>query len=466
MTQEKFSILILGAGRATRFKSAYPKLLHPLAGRLMGEYILRAAAAAGAERLYMVIGHQAEAMRKAFARDGLEFIEQKEQLGTGHALIMARSKLEACPSDAVIALVGDVPKLQPETLRALAMAHFKKRAACTILTMHVIDPKGYGRIIRAAGQRVRAIVEEKVATAAQKKVSEVSTGILCFSRRHLLEHLGKLSRDNAQGEYLLTDLVEIFNRKGLTVAAFKAPDGEAEGINDRQQLAEVGNGVFRCRTVHWMKEGVTITDPAATYIDADVVIGPDTVIEPGVCLRGSTRIGSGCKIEAHSTITDSVLEDGVTVRHSCVISGSRVASGAALGPFAHLRPNSVIEAEVRIGNFVEVKNSTIGKGSKAQHLTYLGDATVGEHANIGAGTITCNYDGEKKNRTEIGDEVFIGSGNMLVAPVRIGKGSYTAAGSTITEDVPPDSLAIERTAQVNKEGWVRERKKLKKQASE
>jgi bifunctional UDP-N-acetylglucosamine pyrophosphorylase/glucosamine-1-phosphate N-acetyltransferase len=349
-------------------------------------------------------------------------------------------------------------------LRDLVAAHFQERSACTILTMNVENPKGYGRIIRAAGHRVRAIVEEKLATAAQKKVREVSSGILCFSRKPLLEHLGKLSRDNAQGEYLLTDLIEILNKLRMKVGAFKAPAGEAEGINDRAQLAEVGKEIFLRRAVRWMREGVTLTDPAATYIDEDVVIGADTVIEPGVCLRGNTRIGSGCKIEAYSTITDSAIEDGVTVRHSCVITSSRVAMGAALGPFSHLRPNSVIEADARIGNFVEVKNSTIGKGSKAQHLTYLGDATVGENSNIGAGTITCNYDGEKKSRTTIGDGVFIGSGNMLVAPVEIGSGSYTAAGSTITENVPPESLAIERSPQVNKEGWVRERKKLKKRA--
>jgi bifunctional UDP-N-acetylglucosamine pyrophosphorylase/glucosamine-1-phosphate N-acetyltransferase len=464
MGQGRFSILILGAGKATRFKSALPKLLHPLAGRRMGEYVLRAAAAAGAERLYMVIGHQAAAMRKAFAREGLTFIEQKEQLGTGHALIVARRELESCPSEAIVALVGDVPRLQSETLRELVATHLKQRSACTVLTMNVEDPNGYGRIIRSSGDRVKAIVEEKLATAAQKRVREVSTGILCFSRRALLQHLGSLSRDNAQGEYLLTDLVEIFNRHRLKVGAFKVAGDEAVGINDRAQLAEVGKEIFLRRATQWMREGVTLTDPAATYIDEDVVMGADTVIEPGVCLRGNTRIGSGCRIDAHSTITDSVIENGVTVRHSCVITGSRVASGAQLGPFAHLRPNSVIESDARIGNFVEVKNSTIGKGTKAQHLTYLGDATVGENSNIGAGTITCNYDGEKKSRTTIGDEVFIGSGNMLVAPVEIGNGSYTAAGSTITENVPPESLAIERSTQVNKGGWVRERKKLKKHA--
>ena len=456
---DEFSILVLGAGKATRFKSAYPKLMHPLAGRLLGEYVLRAAAAAGAERVYMIIGHQADAMRKAFARDGLEFIEQKEQLGTGHALMVARPEIEACPSGLVVALVGDVPNLRPETLSALVATHRSERAACTILSMSVENPTGYGRIIRVGGNDVHAIAEEKLATAAQKNIREVNTGILCFSREPLLEHLDELSRDNVQGEYLLTDLVEIFHRRGLKVAAFEAPAEEVLGINDRAQLAEVGKTLFLRRAAKWMKEGVTLTDPTTTYIDEDVVIGPDTIIEHGVTLRGRTRLGVSCRLEPFSTITDSLLSDGVTVRQSCVITNSEVGAGVTLGPFAHLREGAVIEPAARIGNFVEVKKSTIGTGAKALHLTYLGDATVGARANIGAGTITCNYDGEKKNPTTIEDEVFIGSGNMLVAPVRIGKGSYTAAGSTITHDVPPESLAIERGSQVNKEGWVRERKK-------
>ena len=463
MGQEGFSILILGAGKATRFKSEYPKLLHALAGRLMGEYVLRAATTAGAERVYLIIGHKAEEMRKAFARPGLEFIEQKEQLGTGHALMVARPELEQCPSGVVVALVGDVPLLRPETLSALVAAHRKERAACTILSMRVHNPTGYGRIVRAAGKRVRAIVEEKDATAAQKKIREVSTGILCFSRLPLLAHLGELTPANAQKEYLLTDLIEIFNRHRLKVGAFEAPAEEAVGINDRAQLAEVGKTLRLRKAIAAMKEGVTLTDPEATYIDEDVVIGPDTVIDQGVSLRGRTRLGSGCRLEPYSTITDSILADGVTVRQSCVITDSEVGAGVAIGPFAHLRMGAVIEADARVGNFVEIKKSTIGPGAKAQHLTYLGDATVGARANIGAGTITCNYDGENKHPTTIEDEVFIGSGNMLVAPVRIGKGSYTAAGSTITEDVPPDSLAIGRGRQVNKQGWARELKKRRGQ---
>jgi bifunctional UDP-N-acetylglucosamine pyrophosphorylase / glucosamine-1-phosphate N-acetyltransferase len=461
MAQGGFSILILGAGKATRFKSAYPKLLHPLAGRLMGERVLRTAAAAGAERVYMIIGHQAEQMRKAFTRPEVEFIEQKEQLGTGHAVIIARPELETCLSDVVIALVGDVPLLRPETLTALVAAHRQEGAACTILMMCLEDPTGYGRIVRETGNDVRAIVEQKVANDEQREIREVSTGILCFSRVTLLEYLSELTRNNAQNEYLLTDMIEIFLRHGLKVAAFEAPAAEGVGINDRAQLAEVGKMLRRRKAESLMKEGVTITDPDATYIDDDVVIGADSIIEQGVSLRGNTSLGTGCRLEPYSTITDSVIGDDVTVRQSCVISNCEIGSGATLGPFAHLREGAAVGPAARIGNFVELKNSKFGRGSKAQHLTYLGDASVGENANIGAGTITCNYDGEKKNPTTIGDGVFIGSGNMLVAPVRIADGSYTAAGSTITSDVPSGSLAIARSEQVNKRDWVRKRKKAK-----
>jgi len=458
MAEAGFSVLILAGGKATRFKSERPKLLHALAGRLLGEYVLRTAAAASPDRVYMIVGYQAAEMRKAFARPGLEFIEQAEQMGTGHALIVSRPELERCPSGVLVALVGDAPLLKPETLRELVSTHRKERAACTILTTRLDPPTGYGRIVRS-GKRVRAIVEEKVATPAQKKIREINTGILCFSRRPLLEHLGELSRQNAQNEYLLTDLVEIFNRHGLKVAAFEAPTGEAWGINDRKQLAEVEKTLRLRKAVTLMKAGVTITNPEATTIDADVEIGPDTIIEPGVSLRGRTRVGGGCRLEPYSTITDSLLAGGVTVRPCCVITNSEVGAGATVGPFAHLRDGAQIGPAARLGNFVEVKKSKIGKGAKALHLTYLGDATVGAHSNIGAGTVTCNYDGEKKHPTTIEEGVFIGSGNMLVAPVRIGKGSFTAAGSTITEDVPPESLAIGRARQVTKEGWARERKK-------
>jgi bifunctional UDP-N-acetylglucosamine pyrophosphorylase/glucosamine-1-phosphate N-acetyltransferase len=461
MSELDFSILILAAGKATRFKSEHPKMLHRLAGRLLGEYIVRAAQAAGPDSLYMIIGHEGEEVRKAFKRPGLVFVEQKEQLGTGHAVMMARPELEKCPSATVIVLVGDAPLLRPETLLRLVEAHHQARAAATILTTRLECPSGYGRIVRA-GSRVRAIVEEKVATPARRRIREINSGIICFSRTHLLAHLKELSAQNAQKEFLLTDLVQIFNRHRLKVAAYLVADSqEVLGVNDRLELAQIER-LLRLRKVEaLMREGVTVVNPEATYIDPDVEVGQDTVIEPGVCLLGRTRLGRDCHIQGYCTIIDSTLADRVTVRSCSVIADSKIASGASLGPFARLREGARIGENARIGNFVEVKKSRVGRGTKAQHLTYLGDATLGEKVNVGAGTITCNYDGVKKNPTVIEDGVFIGSGNMLVAPVRIGQGSYTAAGSTITEDVPPGSLAIARGRQATKEGWVKERRRGK-----
>jgi bifunctional UDP-N-acetylglucosamine pyrophosphorylase/glucosamine-1-phosphate N-acetyltransferase len=409
----------------------------------------------------MIIGHEGEAMRKAFARPGLVFIEQSKQLGTGHAVMMARAELEKCSSPTVLALVGDAPLLRPETLLELVETHCQARAAATILTTRLDNPTGYGRIVRAGG-RVRSIVEEKVATPAQKRIREINSGIICFSRTHLLKHLEELSAENAQKEFLLTDLVEIFNRHRLKVTAFPVADSrEVLGANDRIELAQIEKLLRLRKAVALMRQGVTVVDPQATYIDPDVEAGEDTVIEPGASLLGRTRLGSDCHIQSYCTITDSSLADRVTVRPCSVISSCEIASGVTLGPFAHLRDGAVIEENARIGNFVEVKKSRVGRGSKALHLTYLGDATLGENVNIGAGTVTCNYDGVNKNPTIIEDGVFVGSGNMLVAPVRIGKGAYTAAGSTISEDVPPRSLAIARSPQVTKQDWVKERRPAK-----
>jgi len=457
MAGQNFSILILAAGKATRFKSEHSKLLHRLAGRPLGEYILQAARAARPDCLYMMIGHEREEVRKVFERPGLVFLEQKEQLGTGHAVMTARPELEKCPSPTVVVLVGDAPLLRSETLCNLVEAHMQARAACTVLTARVKNPTGYGRIVRA-GSRVRGIVEEKDATPARKKIREISSGILCFSRAHLLEHLEELSAENAQKEYLLTDLIEIFNRHRLKVAAFPVADArEVLGVNDRVELAQIEKLLRLRKAEALMRDGVTVVNPEATYIDAEVEVGQDTVIEPGARLLGRTRLGRACHIQSYCTITDSWLADRVTVRPCSVIADSKIASGVTIGPFAHLRDGAVIEENARIGNYVEVKKSRVGRGTKALHLTYLGDATLGENVNIGAGTVTCNYDGVKKNPTIIEDGVFIGSGNMLVAPVRIGKGSYTAAGSAITEDVPPDSLAIARSRQVTRKGWAKDR---------
>jgi bifunctional UDP-N-acetylglucosamine pyrophosphorylase / glucosamine-1-phosphate N-acetyltransferase len=459
MANRDFSIVILAAGKSTRFKSERSKLIHTLAGRPLGDYVVSAALAAGPETVLMVVGHNAEAVRKTLARPGLKFVEQKEQRGTGHALMVARPQLEKCKGSAVVVIVGDAPLLRTETLRDLVAAHHKARAAASVLTMRPDSPRGYGRIVRATGSRVRAIVEEKLCTPAQRRIREVSSGILCFSRTELLKHLDKLSDKNAQKEYLLTDLVKIFNQQRKKVVAFPVEDArEILGVNDRVELARMERILRMQKAETLMRDGVTIVDPQATYIDAGVEVGADTVIEPGVSLLGNTRIGRGCTIRVHSTLADSVLGDRVLVRPNTVVTGCEIGSDVILGPFARLRDGAVIENEARIGNFVEVKNSRVGRGTRAWHLTYLGDATLGEQVNVGAGTVTCNYDGEKKNPTEIEDGVFIGSGSMLVAPIKIGKGSYVAAGSAITESVPPESLAVGRARQVNKEGWVRKHK--------
>jgi bifunctional UDP-N-acetylglucosamine pyrophosphorylase/glucosamine-1-phosphate N-acetyltransferase len=461
MSGPNFSVLILAAGKATRFKSEHSKMLHRLAGRPLGEYILQTARAAGPDNLYMMIGDKGEEVRQAFARPGLVFIEQREQLGTGHAVMMARPELEKCASAALVVLVGDAPLLRPETLRHLVEAHAKARAAATILTARLENPSGYGRIVRS-GSRVRAIVEEKVATPAQKRIREINSGIICFSSTLLLRHLAELSAENAQKEYLLTDLVKIFHRRRLKVAAYSVTDSQQVlGVNDRIELAQMEKLLRLRKAEALMREGVTVVNPEATYIDQEVEVGRDTTIEPGASLLGRTRLGSACHIQSYCTIADSRLADRVTVRPCSAIFNSEIASGVTIGPFAHLRDGAVIEENARIGNYVEVKKSRLGRGVRALHLTYLGDATLGENANIGAGTVTCNYDGVKKNPTVIEDAVFIGSGSMLVAPVRVGKGSYTAAGSTITEDVPPHSLAIARSPQVTKEGWMKEHGQVK-----
>src|SRR5579863_6524527 len=473
-----FSVLVLAAGRATRFKSEHSKVLHRLAGKPLGEYVLRAALAAQPERTAIIVGHEAEAVQEALARPGVSFIQQIQQLGTGHAVRIARGQLEKWPSPTVIVLVGDVPLLRPQTLRDLVDAHLRERAAVTILTTRVEDPTGYGRVVRAPAKGpkgatrtkrsaassssssglVLAIVEEKVATPAERRIQEISSGILCFSRPKLLARLDQLSNQNAQREYLLTDLVEIFHREGERVAAFEVLDSrEVLGVNDRVELAEVEKILRRRKAEALMRAGVTLVDPEITYVDEDVEVGPDAILEPGVILAGKTRVGRGARLGPWATIVDSELADRVTVRQSSLIIGCQVAEDAVIGPFAHLRDGAVIESEARIGNFVEVKKSRVGRRTKALHLTYLGDATLEENVNVGAGTVTCNYDGEHKHPTTIERGVFIGSGSMLVAPVIIGRGSYVAAGSTITEDVPPGSLALGRARQVNKEGWVEER---------
>ena len=460
MSDARFSVLILAAGKATRFKSERSKLLHRLAGQPLGEYALRAAFAAGPDHVFMVVGHQADAVRDTFQRPGLTFIEQREQLGTGHALMISGDDLARSTTDDLVVLVGDAPLITAELLSNLVDSHRKRRAAITIMTLRLEDPTGYGRIVRGRDRRVRRIVEEKAATARERRIREVSSGILCFSRAKLLPALDRLTNNNPQKEYLLTDLVEILVRGRQRAETISVADPrEVLGVNDRLELAAVER-ILRLRKAYsLMRDGVTIVNPEATYIDDAVTVGRDTVIEPGVSLLGSTTVGSACLLRPYSTISDSTLGDRVTVRPVCVISSSQIGSDAMVGPFAHVRDGGLIGPETRIGNFVEVKKSRVGRGTKAGHLTYLGDAELGDNVNIGAGTVTCNYDGAAKKPTYIEDGVFIGSGTMLVAPVRVGREAYVAAGSTITQDVPPGALGIGRAPQVVKPEWVQERKR-------
>ena len=449
------AVVILAAGQGTRFKSRTHKLLHPLAGRPLGQYVLDAVRRMHPEKIFLVVGHQGKSVKERFAAPDREFITQEKQLGTGHALQIAKQRLKGCSSSHLLVLVGDIPLIRAETLQAFLESHRKQRASGSVLSMRLENPKGYGRVLRR-GKTVLGIVEEKACTPAQKKTREVSSGILCFNRAKLVAHIDELSDRNPQKEYLLPELLRVFRRKRLKISAYRAPDtGELQGVNDRAELARIGKQIRGRKNVELMRAGVTILDPEMTYIDRDVAVGTDTVIEPGVSLIGNTEIGSECRIRAYSTLENTRVGDRVTVRPGCCITDSEIGSDAILGPYAHLRNGALIEPRARIGNFVEVKKSRVGSGSKALHLTYLGDTTLGERVNVGAGTVTCNYDGKKKHVTRIGDDCFIGSGSMLVAPVRIGKGSYVAAGSTITEDVPEESLAVGRAHQVNKEGWAK-----------
>ena len=447
-------VVVLAAGKGTRMKSAAPKVLHRAAALPLIEYVLRAADAVDPASTIVIVGHQADAVRRALAnRSGLRFALQEPQLGTGHALLQAEPGLAGATGTLVL-LSGDVPLLRHETLRALLERHRQHQATITVLTARLDAPDGYGRIIRKEGQ-VAAIVEHKDATNEQRRIQEINSGIYAFDLGPLFGALKELRSGNAQGEYYLPDLVRIYRDRGLTVESVTVEDArEVLGVNSRRELAEVTAIINRERNDALMDAGVTLVDPATVYVGPDVTVGADTIIHPGVHLEGATRIGARCEIHAGVRIVDSTLEDEVTINNFCVIFSSTIARGAEIGPFARMRPETRIGEGVHIGNFVELKKTSIGRGSKASHLSYLGDATIGERVNIGAGTITCNYDGSRKSPTIIEDGAFIGSDSQLVAPVRIGKEAYIAAGSSITEDVPAGSLGIARSKQTNKEGWV------------
>ena len=448
----KTAVIILAAGKGTRMKSEKAKVLHEVGGRPMLSYAIERAKEAGAAKTVVIIGHQAEKVREAIPDKGIVFVEQSVQLGTGHAVMQAEKALKRFKGDVLI-LSGDVPLITADTIKGLMSSHSKGKATLTVLTAEPDDPYGYGRIITDNKGRIKKIVEEKDATSKERSVREINTGIYCVGSEFLFKALKKVEPKNVQKEYYLTDIVGIAVNEKKTVSTFKAREfREAMGINSRIDLAEV-ECIIRTKTLgHLMANGVTIIDPSNTYISSSVRIDPDTVVYPGAFISGDTVIGTGCSIGPGSIISDTILGNDVKINAYSVIEKSEVKEGAVIGPVAHIRPQTVIEKGAHIGNFVEVKKSTIGAGSKANHLTYIGDATIGKGVNIGAGTITCNYDGFSKYQTVIEDNVFVGSDTQLIAPVRIGKGSLIGAGTTVTEDVPEDSLVLSRVKQITKKG--------------
>ena len=452
-------LVVLAAGKGVRMKSSVPKVLHRVAGCSLIEHVLRAAAPLGATSTIVVVGHMAERMRVTLkGHPGLQLAVQEQQLGTAHALLQVEPFLAGAKGSLVV-LSGDVPLLRPETLTRLLRTHEATRPALTLLTAVVARPYGYGRIVRTQGRVVR-IVEERDASPEQREIHEINSGIYAFDLEPLFDALRGIRPSGVQGEHPLPDLVAIYRRRQLPVETLVVENAdEIRGINSRTELAEASRIVRQSKNEELMAAGVTIEDPATTYVDVDVVVEPDTVIHPGVMLEGRTKVGARCELHAGARIVDSTLDDDVTINNYCVIIGSHLASGAKVGPFAHVRPASDVGKGARIGNFVELKKAVLGPGSKANHLSYVGDATIGERVNVGAGTITCNYDGVEKHRTIIEDGAFIGSGVQLVAPVQIGRDAYVAAGSVVTDDVPAGALGIARSQQENKEGWVARKKR-------
>ena len=451
------AVAIMAAGKGTRLKSQIPKVLHEVAGMPLLEHVIRTASKLVPPKdVYAIIGHEADRVKAAMVRTDVNFVLQAEQRGTGHALMVAHNALAGY--DHVIVLSGDAPMITAETIGQLLRFHLAERAAMTLLSADLDNPTGYGRVLRKGPRsaEVQAIVEEKSASPAQKKISEINSGFYVFDVTELYANIKKLSTDNAHAEYYLTDMAAVLRNAKRRVVAWKTSDArEVLGGNTRAELADIDHFLRMAKCRQLMADGVTVFYPATCVIDADVVVAPDTVIEPYVQLLGKTRIGTNCRVCSYSVIRDSEIADGVTVRPGCVMQGAQISAEAVIGPYSHLRPGSEIGEGAHVGNFVETKKIKLGKGSKANHLTYLGDAEIGSGVNIGAGTITCNYDGVNKHKTVIEDGVFIGSDSTLVAPVRVGKGAYVGAASCITNDVPEDALAIGRGRQIVKEGWAR-----------
>jgi bifunctional UDP-N-acetylglucosamine pyrophosphorylase/glucosamine-1-phosphate N-acetyltransferase len=456
----KPTVVILAAGLGTRMKSGLAKALHPVVGLPLVQHVLNAASEVDPGKVVLVLGHQADRVKSAIGDYRPEIVLQERQLGTGHAVQQAVSVIDAA-SGPVMILCADTPLLTGATLKSVIELHRKSRAAVTLLTAQVEHPFGYGRVVRGK-QGVMRVIEEKDTTASQKKIKEVNAGIYCFDPRFLLSSLDLLGKNNAQEEYYLPDLIGLARKRNRGVAALLCSDpDEVMGVNSRYDLSRAETIMRRRINRRWMTEGVTMLDPETTFVGTEVSLGRDIVLYPNVRIEGKTKIGDSCIVYPGSRIRDSVIAATVTVKDCSVIEEGDIAPGASIGPFTHLRPGAVIGEGARIGNFVEVKKSTIGTGSKANHLSYIGDAIVGKDVNIGAGVITCNYDGYEKHRTVIEDGVFVGSDAQLVAPVKVGRGAVIAAGATITRDVPEDALAISRVPQAVREGFASRRRKLK-----
>ena len=460
----RVAIAIMAAGKGTRLKSQLPKVLHEVGGKpLLAHVIAAATRVVPPSDVFAIIGHEAGCVRAAVADTGVNFILQAEQRGTGHALMVAQSALSTY--DHVIVLSGDAPQITPQTIARLLNFHLDQQAAMTLLSADLDHPTGYGRVIRrsARSAEVQGIVEEKSASPAQKKIHEINAGFYVFAVPQLFSNINKISTANPHGEFYLTDMAEVLRKARLRVVAWKTENSaEVLGANTRAELSFIDFQIRMRKCQQLMDEGVTIFYPATCVIDNDVEIAPDSVIEPFVQIMGKSRIGAACRIRSYSVIRDSEIGEGVLIRPGSILEEARVGASAVIGPYSHLRPGSDIGEGAHVGNFVETKKIRLGKGSKANHLTYLGDAEIGAGVNIGAGTITCNYDGVAKHTTVIEDGAFIGSDSTLVAPVRVGRGAYVGAASCITSDVPEEALAVGRARQIVKEGWVREKRAASK----
>ena len=463
-TAPRVAVAIMAAGKGTRLKSQLPKVLHEVGGKpLLAHVIAAASRVVPTNDVFAIIGHEADRVRATLAPTGVNSILQPEQRGTGHALMVAQPALSAY--DHVIVLSGDAPQITPQTIAQLLNFHLDNQAAMTLLSADLDQPTGYGRILRKGSRsaEVQAIVEEKSASPAQKKIREINAGFYVFAVPQLFSNITKLSTSNSHAEYYLTDMAQVLRKAGERVVVWKTENSaEVLGANTRAELSLIDSQMRMHKCQELMAAGVTIFYPSTCVIDSDVEISPDTVLEPFVQILGHSRIGRGCRIRSYSVIHDSELADGVLLRPGCILEDSRVGPNAILGPYSHLRPGSDIGEDAHVGNFVETKKIKLGKGSKANHLTYLGNAEIGAGVNIGAGTITCNYDGTYKHTTVIEDGAFIGSDTTLVAPVRVGKGAYVGAASCITSDVPPDALAIARAPQIVKEGWASAKRAARK----